>query len=85
MHRLIWLLLPLSLAACGGKSATTLTVTCSGPGGVQLLGATSIDILGDVVNGRPTMNYPDPVSSGKTGSISLEPHSVCRITPRTSG
>lgn len=86
MHRLAWLVIPLSLAACGGgKSSTTLTVTCSGAGGPQLVGATSIDVLGDVVNGRPTMNYPDPVSSGKTGSISVEPHSQCRITPQVRG
>jgi hypothetical protein len=85
MHRLIWLLLPLSLSACGGgKSAMTLTVTCSGVGGPQLIGATSIDVLGDVVSGRPTMNFPDPVSSGKTGSISVPPHSQCKITPQTS-
>ena len=32
MHRLVWLAIPLLLAACGGgsKSAGTLTVTCEG-------------------------------------------------------
>jgi hypothetical protein len=66
MCRLSWLVVLLALAACGGgKSGPTLTVICSGAGGPQLVGATSIDILGDIVNGRPTMNYPDPANSGK--------------------
>jgi hypothetical protein len=86
MLRLAWLIVLLPLAGCGGgKSATTLTVTCKGIGGPLLVGATSIDVLGDLVNGRPTMNFPDPVSSGKTGTISVEPHGQCRITPYTSG
>jgi hypothetical protein len=81
MHRLVWLLIPLSLAGCGGKpSAPTLSVTC--PGGAQLFGATSIDVLGDVVNGRPTMSFPDPVNPGKSGTISVQPGSDCRITPQ---
>jgi len=81
MHRLAWLVIPLFLAACGGtKSTQTLNVVCSGPGGVQLVGATSIDVLGDLVNGRPTMNYPDPANPGRTGTISVEPHNTCRIT-----
>jgi hypothetical protein len=83
MHRLAWLLIPLLLAACGGgKSTPTLSVVCSGPGSSQLNGATSIDVLGDDVNGRPTMNFPDPVSPGKTGSISVVPHGRCTITPQ---
>ena len=81
MHRLAWLLIPLPLAACGGQSgAPTLTVTC--PGGSQLYGATSIDVLGDVVNGRPTMTFPDPVNRGKTGAISVQSGADCRITPQ---
>lgn len=83
MLRSAWLVIPLSLAACGGgKSATTLTVTCSGAGGVQLVGAASVDVLGEVENGRPTMNYPDPANPGKTGSISVEPRGHCRIMPQ---
>ena len=86
MHRPLWPLIALSLAACGGgKSSSTLTVTCSNAGGPQLVGATSIDVLGDVVNGRPTINFPDPVRSGKTGSISVQPHGSCTITPRVGG
>jgi len=81
MHRLAWLVIPLSLAACGGgKSTPTLSVVCAG--GTQLFGAASIDVLGDVVNGRPTMNYPDPANSGHTGSISVEPRGHCKITPQ---
>jgi hypothetical protein len=82
MHRLAWLAIPLSLAACGGsKSAPTLTVTCTG--GIQLVGAASVDVPGDMANGRPTMNYPDPSNPGKTGSISVEPHGHCKVTPQT--
>jgi hypothetical protein len=83
MCRLAWSVILLSLTACGGgKSATTLTVICSGAGGPQLVGATSIDVLGDVVGGRPTMNYPDPANPGKTGSISIDPRNHCKITPQ---
>jgi hypothetical protein len=83
MHRLIWLAIALSLAGCGGgKSAATLTVSCTG--GVQLVGATSLDVLGDVTNGRPTMSYPDPTNSSKNGSIEVPPRGHCRVTPQPS-
>lgn len=83
MHRLVWFLIPLALAGCGGSSSSpTLSVTC--PGGSQLYGATSIDVLGDVVNGRPTMTFPDPVNRGKTGSISVQPGTDCRITAQAA-
>lgn len=77
------LVLPLGLAACGGgkSSVPTLSVACSG--GVQLNGAKSLDVLGDVVNGRPTMEYPDPVSPSRTGSIAVPPRGRCTITPQT--
>jgi hypothetical protein len=83
MRRLACLVIALSLAACGGgsKSGPSLSVVCSGAGGVQLVGATSIDVLGDPQNGRPTLTYPDPVNAGKTGSISVPPLNQCRITP----
>jgi hypothetical protein len=81
MHRLLWIAIPLALAGCGGsKSATTLTVTCTG--GVQLVGATSVNVLGDVVNGRPTISYPDPVNPAKTGSIAVEPRGTCKVAPQ---
>lgn len=80
MRRLIWLALVSSLAGCGGdKPATTLSVTCTG--GTQLVGAASIDVLGDLANGLPTMNFPDPANPGKTGNISVQPHDRCKITP----
>jgi hypothetical protein len=81
MRRLAWLALPLLLAGCGGsKSVPTLSVVCSG--GVSLVGATRIDVLGDVVNGRPTMNFPSPSSPGRTDTISVDPRGNCRITPQ---
>ena len=83
MRRLAWLGIPLLLAGCGGsKPAATLTVTCTG--GVQLVGATSLDVLGDVVNGHPTISYPDPVNPAKTGTISVEPRGTCRVTPQAN-
>jgi hypothetical protein len=80
MHRLAWLVILLALAACGGgKSAVTpLAVTCSG--GTELYGAASIDVSGDLVDGRPTMTFPDPTNPGKTGTISVQPHGHCKIT-----
>lgn len=84
MPRLLWLAIPLLLAGCGGsKSAPTLTVTCTG--GIQLVGATSLSVLGDVVNGRPTMEYPDPTNPAKTGSIAVEPRGTCKVTPGGPG
>jgi hypothetical protein len=79
MKQLAWVAILLSLAACGGsKSTPTLNAACTG--GVQLVGATSIDVLGDVVNGRPTLNYPDPINPSKTGTIEVQPRGSCRIT-----
>ena len=84
MNRLPWLLLLLPLIGCGGgKASETLSVTCGG--GTQLVGAASIDVLGDLVDGRPTMNFPDPANSGRTGTISVQPHDRCKITPTASG
>ncbi len=75
-----WLLLPLVLAGCGGdKPSATLTVTCRGS--VALVGARSIDVLGDPVNGRTTMSFPDPVNQGKTGTLSVLPSDRCSIMP----
>lgn len=83
MYRLAWLLIPLSLAGCGGKAAApTLSVTCDG--GTQLFGAHSVDVLGDLVNGRPTISFPDPANPGKTGGISVPPGGHCKIAPQTS-
>jgi hypothetical protein len=84
MHRLAWLLVPLSLAACGGKApVATLSVTCDG--GVQLFGAASIDVPGEVINGHPALTYPDPANPGKTGAISVPAGGHCKITPQMGG
>jgi hypothetical protein len=79
MRRLIWIIPVLSLAACGGDKPLTMSVTCAG--GTQLIGATSIDVMGDVTDGRPTMSYPDPVNPGKTGTIAVPARGSCRIVP----
>ena len=49
--------------------------------GTQLFGASSIDVLGDLADGRPTMEFPDPVNRESTGNISIKPHDHCKITP----
>ena len=79
MRRAAVLLVALALAGCGGsKSAGTLTVTCSD--GTEVIGASSVDLSGDLVNGRPTMSFPDPANAGKTGTISAPPSGHCKIT-----
>lgn len=78
--RLAWLLVPCVLTACGGsKQQELLSVTCGG--NIVLNGARSIDVLGDPVNGRTTLNFPDPVNPGQTGAISVAPHDRCKIAP----
>ena len=76
---LLWL--PMVLLGCGGdaKSAATLSVSCGGSD--VLVGAHSIDVLGDPVNGRPTLSYPDPVNAGKTGTLPVRAQDRCTITP----
>jgi len=80
MHRAIWIVVALSLAGCGGgsKSSATISVTCAG--GVQLRGADSVDVMGDLANGRPVMEFADPVNPGKTGAIAIPPHDHCKVT-----
>lgn len=76
-----WLVLVLSLAGCGGgsKSASTLTVVCGS--GTQLVGAISVDVMGDLVNGKPVIEFPDPANAGKTGAIAVPAHDHCKVTP----
>jgi hypothetical protein len=82
--RLACLVLPIALVGCGGdKPKATLSVTCHGS--AALVGARSIDVLGDPVNGRPTLSFPDPANPGKTGMLSVAPASRCSITPETGG
>jgi hypothetical protein len=83
MRHLAWLILLPLLGGCGGgKSTTTVSVTCSG--GTQLVGAESVDVLGDLDNGRPTMRFPDPANPGRDGTISVQPHERCKITAVTN-
>jgi hypothetical protein len=72
--------LVLSLAGCGGgKSSGSLSITCAG--GTQLVGAASIDVLGDLSDGRPRIEFSDPANPGKTGTITVQPHAHCKISP----
>ncbi len=74
----------LALAGCGGsKSSPTLTVTCSD--GTEVIGTASVDVSGDLTNGRPTMSFPDPANAGKTGTISVPPSGHCKITRAAPG
>jgi hypothetical protein len=84
LWQLGWLGLPVILAGCGGdKAATTLSVTCNGS--VALVGARSVDVLGDQVNGRTTLSFPDPANPGKTGTLAVAPRDRCSISPSGSG
>lgn len=79
MRHVVWLLLAALLAGCGdGGPSATLSVVCGG--GTQLVGAASVEVLGDLDNGRPTMQFPDPANRGKDGTISVQPHERCKIT-----
>jgi len=80
MRRLACLILIVPLVACGGrKEASTISVTCSD--GVRLVGAVSVDVPGDLADGRPAMKFPDPANAGKTGTITVQPHQHCTIAP----
>ena len=80
MSRRSLLVLGLLVSGCGGdKTASSLSVVCDS--GTQLYGASSIDILGDLANGRPTIEFPDPANHGNTETISVKPHDHCKITP----
>jgi hypothetical protein len=74
------MMLVLLLSACGGsKPSTTLSVVCGS--GTQLVGAASIEALGELANGQPVLEFPDPANPGKTGAIAVPPHDHCKITP----
>ena len=80
VRHLLCMLLVLSLAGCGGgKSSGSLSITCAG--GTQLVGAASIDVLGDLSDGRPKLEFPDPANPGKTGVITVQPHDHCKVSP----
>ena len=72
--------LVLSLAGCGGgKSSGSLSITCAG--GTQLVGAASIEVLGELADGRPRIEFPDPANPGKTGVITVQPRDHCKVSP----
>jgi len=79
--RYAWPAIPLLLAGCGGGGKPTVTVSIACGGQTQLYGAASVDVLGDVQSGRPTLVYPDPVNPGKSGTIAVPPGSRCTIAP----
>ena len=80
MSHLRLLMLGFLLSGCGGdKAASSLSVVCGS--GTQLVGASSIDVLGDLSDGRPTMEFPDPANRGNMGTISVKPRDHCKITP----
>ncbi len=77
---LVCMCLVLSLADCGGgKSSGSLSITCAG--GTQLVGAVSVEVLGDLSDGRPKIEFPDPANPGKTGVITVQPRDHCKISP----
>jgi hypothetical protein len=81
LWRLGGIFVALGLAACGGgdKPPMTLSVTCGGS--LALVGARSVDVLGDPVNGHPTLTFPDPVNRGQTNTLAVPTASRCSITP----
>jgi hypothetical protein len=59
VRHLVCMTLVLSLSGCGGgKSPGSLSITCAG--GTQLVGAVSIEVLGDLSDGRPKIEFPEP-------------------------
>ena len=84
MRLALFTLVALALAGCGGKkSSSTLSVSCSD--GTEAIGVASVDVSGDLTNGRPTMSFADPANAGKTGTISAPPSGHCKITLTPSG
>ena len=83
--RMILSVLLLSLAGCGGSKSSSLTLTVTCGDGTEVNGATSIDVPGDLANGRATVNFPDPANPGKTGTIAIQPGRHCKIVPAAGG
>ena len=80
LRHLIWLCLPVALAGCGGsKPPATISISCGG--NIALAGAVTVEVLGDPVNGRPTLSFPDPANAGQTNTLAVPAHQSCTITP----
>lgn len=78
MRHLPVLALASALTACGGATpSTTLSATCDGSR--VLAGATSIDVVVDA-NRSTSLSFPDPVNTGKTGTIPIK--SRCTIVAK---
>jgi len=84
LYRAAWLVVPLLLGGCGGSGTPSVTVSIACGGHTELYGAASVDVLGEMQNGRVTLAYPDPVNPGKTGTIAVPPGERCTITPAVS-
>ncbi len=81
LARLAVLILPISLAACGGSAAPAgLSVSCGGS--TSLNGAPSIDVApAAAANGGAVLSFPDPANKGHMGTIAIAPGSKCTINP----
>ena len=75
----LMLMLLLALGACGGGPVTTLVVTCGGS--TVLAGAKSVDVVVDPVSKMTALSFPDPVNTGRTGTIAVQ--SRCTVVPKS--
>jgi hypothetical protein len=83
LRYLAWLCLPVVLASCGDdKPTSSISVICGGSS--ALVGARSIDVLGDQVNGKTVLSFPDPANRGQTGTLVVPSHDRCTISPTAS-
>ena len=72
-------LISAGLAGCGGgSSAPSVSVSCGGQ--MALAGAQSVDVSG-AANGGATLQFPDPVNAGRTGTIPVPPGTRCTVAP----
>jgi hypothetical protein len=73
-------LLPvLALAGCGHSDPDPITLSVSCDSSLLLAGAKSLQLVASAQG--TTMSYPDPVNTGHTGTIALQPGHPCTVTP----